>query len=199
MWFPSFYPRSAHVWNPSYSPLLKGQPFNILGEAEIKKKTHPTWKKEKRIFLCYQHKQKVCLMYAEALTDVVTMWLSLKPMESSNQKWRCRGCPSIILPPKIKWLNERCLLWNQQPIRNKNKPWLVENKNGGRKDRVDLWATIKALKTTCSSRSSKTRLLSVRTYRTDLQEYLASFKGTLCQCCYWSVRSWFLYIYSTVV
>ena len=53
---------------------------------------------------------------------------------------------SFILPLKIKLLNERCLLWNQQPIRNKNKRWLVENKNGGRKAFVDLWATIKALK-----------------------------------------------------
>ena len=49
----------------------------------------------------------------------------------------------------------------------------LKMKTGGRKDCVDLWATIKALKTTGSS--IETRLLSVRTYRTDLQEYLASF------------------------
>ena len=91
-----------------------------------------------------------------------------------NEKPVCKN-PST--PPKIKWLNENCLLWNQQPIRNKNWRWLVENKSGGRKGYVDLWATLKALKTTGSS--IETRLLSVRTYRTDLQEYLSSFKRTL--------------------
>ena len=33
---------------------------------------------------------------------------------------------------------------------------------------------------------------------TDFQEYLASFKRTLCQCCYWSVRTC-IYTYSTIV
>ena len=103
---------------------------------------------------------------------------------------------SFILPPKIKWFNESCLLWNQQPIRNKKNRWLVENKKGGRKGCVDLWATIKTLKITGSS--IITRLLSVLTYKTDLQEYLASFKRTLFQCCYWSVRTC-IYTYSTVV
>ena len=46
------------------------------------------------------------------------------------------GCETKILspknlsssPPKIKLLNESWLLWNQQPIRNKNKRWLVETR-----------------------------------------------------------------------
>ena len=54
----------------------------------------------------------------------------------------------------------------------------------------------KNIKTTGSS--IETRILSVRTYRIDLQEYLASFKRTLCQCCYWSVQTC-IYTYSTVV
>ena len=40
---------------------------------------------------------------------------------------------NLSSPPKIKFLNESCLLWNQQPIRNKNKRWLAENKNGSMK------------------------------------------------------------------
>ena len=54
----------------------------------------------------------------------------------------------------------------------------------------------KSIKTTGSS--IETRLLSARTYRTDLQEYLASFKRTRCHCCYRSVRTC-IYTYSTVV
>ena len=31
-----------------------------------------------RFCLCYHHKQKFCLIYTEAVTDVVTIWMSLK-------------------------------------------------------------------------------------------------------------------------
>ena len=54
----------------------------------------------------------------------------------------------------------------------------------------------KSIKTTGSS--IETRLLSVLTYKTNLQEYLASFKRTICQRCYWSVRTC-IFTYSTVV
>ena len=76
---------------------------------------------------------------------------------------------SSILPPpsKIEWLYESCLL----PTANQKQEQTMasSNKNAGRKACVDLWATLKALKTTGSS--IETRLLSVRTCRTGIQEY----------------------------
>ena len=87
-------------------------------------------RKNDRFCLCYHHKQKFCLIYT--LLGCETKTLSRKNL-SSPQRLNC-------------WMKQRCLLWNQQPIRNKNKRWLVENKNGGRKGCIDLWATIKALK-----------------------------------------------------
>ena len=82
---------------PSYLPFLKGQPFNISrGGGKSKKnkiKTHPTWKEEKMIFLFYRHKQKFCLIYAAAVTDVVTMWMSLKLMETSKPELKMQRLP----------------------------------------------------------------------------------------------------------
>ena len=135
MLFRSFYPWSAQVWKSSYPPFLKGQPFNMSGEEGCWKfwDKNPSDLERRRndtFCLCYHHKQKFCLIYSQLRCE--TKPLSRKNLSSS--------------PHKIKWLNERCLLWNQQPFRNKNKRWLVENKNVGRNAFVDLWATTKALK-----------------------------------------------------
>ena len=80
MLFRSFYPWPGLVRSGLRAFLsasfLKGQPFNISGELEILKNSIQPGKKKKSIFLCYQHKQKFCFIYAEALTDVVTMWIA---------------------------------------------------------------------------------------------------------------------------
>ena len=91
-----------------------------------------------------------------------------------------------------------CLLWNsfnQQPTRNKNKWWLVENGSGDRNDFVCLWVTLKVFKQQVLKLKHD---LSVRTYRTGIQEYLASFKRTLCQHCYCSVQTWCLFISTSI-
>ena len=134
MLFRSFYPWSAQVWKPSYPSVLKGQPFKMSRKRLmeiLRKKTHPTWKEGKMIH------------FVSAITTSKNSALFI-PSRGVKQK----PCLQRIFHPplKIKWLNERCLLWNQQPIKNKNKQWLVENKNGGMKAFVDLWATINALK-----------------------------------------------------
>ena len=136
MLFRSFYPWSAQVWKPSYPPFLKGQQFNMSGEGLLKilRKKNPIWPGKKGKMIDFVSAITTC---KNSVLFITTWGVKQKPC-----------LERIFYPPpsKIKWLNERCLLWNQQPIRNKNKRWLVENKNGGRKAFVDLWATIKVLK-----------------------------------------------------
>ena len=177
MLFRSFYPWSAQVWKPSYPPFLKGQPFNVSGEGllEILRKIPSDLERRKNDYI-------LSLLSPQAN---ILPYLYLAGVWNKNPVSR----ESFILPPPKKlngWMKVVCCETNSQSETRKGDG-LVENKNGGRKPCVDLWATIKALKTTGSS--IKTRLLSVQTYRTDLQEYLASCKRTLCQCCYWSVRT----------
>ena len=184
MLFRSFYPWSAQVWKPSYPPFLKGQLFNVSGEGllEILRKNPSDLERREndRFYLCCHHKQKFCLIYTHLGCETKT--LSRKNLSSSPQ--RLNG-----------WMNVVCYETNSQSEQEQTMV-IVGNKNGGIEGFCRSLSDNKSIKITGSS--IETRLLSVRTYRTDLQEYLASFKRTLCQCCYWSVRTC-IYTSSTVV